>query len=530
MHVDLVVVGAGITGLTAAWEAHCQGASVVVLEAGDRPGGKLQTSQVAGFAVDESADAFLARRPEAMDLCAELGLDTELVAPATGRAYVWVDGQLRPLPESQLLGVPTDLGAVASTGILTPAGVARAREDLRRDGARSGGSLGDDRRGSDSGGFTDRPDSGSGHDEPHGVGDRPDDSDEAVGALIRRRLGDEVLDRLVAPLVGGIWAGDCDRLSLFTATPALAEARQRDSSLIRGAAQVRAAATAAHTADLAAEGDPGDRSGSILGPEPVQKRAISAPRIHESAERPVFLAPRGGMGRLVDALVAALGDRVRTGQPVERIMPLPPGSSGRWRVEPAGLSANAVVVATPAFAAAPLVAGHCRSAAEALAAIDYASVALVTLAVSRDGVDHPLDGSGFLAPPSLGRTVTACSWASSKWEHLAGDGTTVLLRASVGRDGAEQALRLPDEQLMQLLLADLHDMMGLRTDPVDVRITRFAKSLPQPRPGHLDRVASLEADLAAVAPGLAVAGAWARGVGIPACIQSGRTAADAVLT
>ncbi|MFS8585922.1 MAG: FAD-dependent oxidoreductase, partial [Acidimicrobiia bacterium] len=172
-HVDLAVVGGGISGLAAAWEGERRGASVAVLEAADRPGGKLQTSSLAGVPLDEAADAFLARVPAAVELCDELGIATELVAPASVGAYVWLDGRLRKLPPDQVLGVPTDLDAVAAAGLLSPAGVERAREDLTR------------------------PD-----DRPRGPGGEP--VDESVGDLVRRRLGDEVLDRLVGPLVGSV--------------------------------------------------------------------------------------------------------------------------------------------------------------------------------------------------------------------------------------------------------------------------------------------------------------------------------------
>ncbi|HEY8544060.1 MAG TPA: protoporphyrinogen oxidase, partial [Acidimicrobiales bacterium] len=209
---DLAVVGGGIAGLAAAWEARRRGADVVVLEAADRLGGRLRTSPVAGVPLDEAADGFLARVPEATELCRAVGLGDDLVSPATGAAWIWSGDALRKIPSEQLLGVPTDVDAVAASGILSPEGVARLREDLER------------------------PD------------DRPaDDADEAVGALVRRRLGAETLDRLVAPLIGGIWAADCDRLSLEVATPALVEARRQDPSLIRGAAAVRAANAARAT-------------------------------------------------------------------------------------------------------------------------------------------------------------------------------------------------------------------------------------------------------------------------------------------
>ena len=435
---------------------------VVLLEAGERVGGKLRTSRLGGAEVDESADAFLARVPEAVDLCDELGIAADLVAPATGAAYLWLDGGLRRMPADQLLGIPTDLDALAAGGLLSPDGVERARRDL---------TLPDDRP--------------------------PAGTDESVGDLVRRRLGDEVLDRLVAPLVGSIYAGDCDRMSLQVSAAQIAAARDRDPddpSLVRAAAALR-------------------------------RQAVDT-------GRPVFLAPRGGVGRLADRLHEALGDAVRTGSRVEGLGP--DGTGWRLAVDgPDGstsdVGADAVVVATPAFVAAPLLSPITPDGAGLLAAIDHASVALLGLAVPRDGIDHPLDGSGFLVARDAGLLLTACSWTTSKWPHLDVDPDLVLLRASAGHDGDDRAFDLREHDLVAALLADLRATMGLRADPVDVRLTRWRSSFPQPRPGHLDRVDLLERTLAATAPRLAVTGAWARGVGIPACIRGARRAAASVL-
>jgi protoporphyrinogen/coproporphyrinogen III oxidase len=584
---DLAVVGGGITGLAAAWEAHRLGADVVLLEAGPLVGGKLRTSDFEGLPIEESADAFLARLPDAVELCHELGLGSDLVSPRTGRAFVWADGTLRPLPTEQLLGVPTDLDAVAASGILSPEGLARARRDLaaepdpdegRRDAGRRPGN-----------GTPGSPATGGEHgDEGRRDAGRPGEDtsasptttageggDEAVGALVRRRLGDEVLDRLVAPLVGGIWAGDCDRLSLETATPTLAEARRRNASLIRGAAAIRNRGYAPG-ADPTAEGEARqgpptgvDAGAGLAGPAGLGTRGLPAdvgrspgpdaggaaglgpgaghrPDPHPEAgpggqplgpaaggrdrPAPVFLAPRGGMSRLVEALRVALGDRVRTGVPVDRLHRVGGhDGGGHWRLEPVGVEADAVVVATPAFSAASLVAPHCGPAADALGAVEHASIVLVTLAVPRDGIDNALDGSGFLVPPTEGRLLTTCSWLSSKWEHLEGDGSVALLRASAGRDGDTRAMDLDDDTLVRRLGDDLGETMGLRVEPTAVRVNRWADSFPQPRPGHLARVAALETTLSREAPGLAVAGAWARGLGIPACIRSGRRAAADLL-
>ncbi|HEX5365121.1 MAG TPA: protoporphyrinogen oxidase [Acidimicrobiales bacterium] len=449
--VDVAVVGAGISGLAAAWEARRRGARVVVLEAAPSPGGKLRTSPFAGVALDEAADAVLAREPDAVDLLAELGMAGDLVSPATGAAHVYLDGALRKVPPQQLLGVPTDLDAVAAAGLLSPEGLARARADLTA--------------------ADDRPSPGS---------------DEAVGALVRRRLGGEVLERLVGPLVGSIYAGDCDALSLQVSAAQLAAARDldpADPSLVRAAAALRARAT--------------------------------------GTGRPTFVAPAGGMAALVGALADALGDDLRPGSPVRALTT----DGGRWRLDPAGVVADAVVVATPAFVTGPLLAPHAPAVADAIGDVEHASVALVALAVPSAGVGHPLDGSGFLVPQGAGLLLTACSWVDSKWPHLAVDRDVTLLRASVGRAGDDRPAALDDTELVAAVLADLATTMGLRASPLEVRVSRWPCSFPQPRPGHRDRVAGIEAALADVAPRVRLAGAWMQGVGVPACVRSGRRAA-----
>jgi len=187
-----------------------------------------------------------------------------------------------------------------------------------------------------------------------------------------------------------------------------------------------------------------------------------------------------------------------------------------------------VVLAVPAATAAELLRSHAARAATLLAAVPYASVALISLAVPREAVDRELDGSGFLVPRVEGRTITACSWTSAKWPHLVGEGTT-WLRASVGRDGADAALSRSDDALVEAVLTDLGDTMALRGRPTQVRVSRWMDSFPQYRPGHLQRVDAVDDDLAAVAPEVAVAGAALRGLGIPACVRQGTAATRRVL-
>ena len=452
--VDAVVVGAGITGLVAARELALGGASVALVDPAP-VGGKLRTTAFDGGGLDEAADAFLARVPEGVDLCRALGIEGELVSPTARRAYVWSGGALRLLPEAQVLGVPTDLDELAASGIVSPEGIARAGRDLA---------------------------------EPLAS---PSD-DVAIGSLFRDRLGDEVVDRLVDPLVGGINAGAVDALSLAATVPQLdAAARSGAPSLIEACR--------------------------------AQRAAVADP------SAPVFFAPRGGMGALVDALVADVGrfgvEAIALGATqLER-------DGADWVVELSDgrrLAAERVVLAGPAGVSGALVAPHAARAGALLDAIPYASVALVALAVDRGSIDRALDGSGFLVPRVEGRTITACSWTSSKWPHLHGAGT-VWLRASVGRDGDAAALERSDDALVDAVVADLGDTMALVGPVTESRVTRWPGSFPQYRPGHLTRVDDIDADLAASAPGVVVAGSALRGLGIPACIRQAHAAVTRLL-
>lgn len=451
---DVVVIGGGITGLTAARDLLIAGAAVTLVEP-DRPGGKLRTSPFAGGALDDAADAFLARVPEGVELCKELGIDGDLVSPAARRAYVWSRGELRLLPENQVLGVPTDLDELAASGIVSTSGLERARVDLST------------------------------------PLDAPTD-DVAIGALMRARLGDEVTDYLVDPLVGGINAGDTDRLSLAATVP------QLDVAARSGAA-------------------------SLIEACRIQRAAMSDPTA------PVFFAPRAGMGALAGAL---LDDATALG--LDLVADLATGlerDGGRWRIALEGgraLMADSMVIATPAGVAALLLRPHATRASTLLGTIPFASVAMLSIAVDAAAIDRELDGSGYLVPRLERRTISACSWATSKWPHLA-DGSTVWLRASVGRDGDERALTLDDESLVAAVLADLADTMQLRGAVDEVRVSRWPGSFPQYRPGHLDRVAAIDADLESATPTVVVAGAALRGLGVPACIRQGRAAAGRVL-
>ena len=474
----VAVVGAGIAGLSAAYELRRAGVEVVVFEAADRPGGKLQTRQFVGMDLDEGADSFLARVPWGVQLCRDLGLGEELISPSVGAAQVVHQGRLAPLPEGLLLGVPTDLDALARSGLLSEAGLAAVQADADR-----AGTTGTSR----------------------GVNSDIDVSgDVAVGALVRSRLGDEAFEVLVDPLLSGVNAGQADELSAQLGAAQLLAAARTDPSLIGGARAVAAAGLAAATA--AAES-----TGTAAG----------------STRPPIFYAIPGGMGRLVAALVEAIGaERVRCGQPVTALQPAPAG----YQLTVAGgtITVDAVVLATPAPVSAHLLRPFAGLVAAGLDELRYASVALVGLAYRRDQLPGALDSSGFLVPRRAGLFLTACSWSSSKFAHLGADGI-VRLRASVGRSDDTRFATLSDEEIVARIQAELVDLMGIEGDPLAWRVRRWMGSLPQYRPGHTDNVERWETALAQSLPGVVLAGAALRGLGVPACIASGQAAARSLL-
>ncbi|MFI6207741.1 protoporphyrinogen oxidase [Streptomyces sp. NPDC051041] len=450
----VVVIGAGIAGLAAAHRLLGHGSRVTVLEAAERVGGKLLPGEIAGVRVDLGAESMLARRPEAVGLAHEVGLADRLQPPATATASLWTRGALRPMPRGHVMGVPGTASALA--GVLSEEGLER----IGRDADLPRTEIGDD---------------------------------VAVGEYVAARLGREVVDRLVEPLLGGVYAGDAYRISMRLAVPQLFRAARTHTSLLEAV------------------------------------RAVQAGAAGGQGTGPVFMGVEGGVGTLPLAVaesVRARGGEILTGTPVTRLRREAPTG---WRVVAGDrvLRADAVVVAVPAPAAAGLLRAEAPAAAAELAAVEYASMALVTLAYRRADAALP-EGSGFLVPPVDGRTVKASTFASNKWGWIAAeDPGLVVLRTSVGRYGETEILQRDDADLVEASRRDLREATGLDAVPVAARVTRWDGGLPQYPVGHHARVARIREHVAGL-PGLAVCGAPYDGVGIPACIASAYAAVDQI--
>ncbi|MEU0438656.1 protoporphyrinogen oxidase [Streptomyces sp. NPDC006186] len=458
----VVVIGAGIAGLAAAHRllggtpaGHPP--RVTVLEASERVGGKLLPGEIAGVRVDLGAESMLARRPEAVALAREAGLTERLEPPATASASLWTRDTLRPMPKGHIMGVPGAASALA--GVLSPEGLARVERDAEL--------------------------------PPTEVGE-----DVAVGAYVAARVGREVVDRLVEPLLGGVYAGDAYRLSMRMAVPQLFEAARTHSSLTEAVREIQARQNA-----------------QAVTPAP-----------------PVFMGIRGGIGSLPLALADSLrarGAEILTGTPVTALDRTPDGG---WNITVGDrvLRADAVVLATPAGAAARLLGAVSPQAAAELKSIEYASMALITLAFRRKDAEGalPAGSSGFLVPPVDGHTIKASTFASNKWGWIAEqDPDVVVVRTSVGRYGETEILRRDDADLVDVSRRDLKEATGLDAVPLETRVVRWDDGLPQYPVGHHARVARIRA-LVAELPGLAVCGAPYDGVGIPACIASAYAAVD----
>lgn len=460
---DVAIVGGGITGLSVAYMLRYgtddrspppgHAPTTTLLEASPRFGGKVRTVEFDGIPLDVGADAFLARRPEGERLVRRLGLADRMETPRTGQVWLWTRGRLRPLPEGTVLGAPASLIGLLRSGVLSPRGVIRAALEplLPRE---------------------------------------PRLPDRSVADLVDERYGSEVTDRLVEPLLGGVYAGVASGLSVAATAPPLDDAARSGRSVVMGLRRHR--------------------------------------RMTRRDGRPVFFTIRGGLGTVIDALVDAVDDQdLRRNVPVRHLERAGEG----WRLELADghkVDARTVVLTVPAFAAAPLLKTVAPRASDELRDIEYASVAVVSLAYPPEAASQAPEGSGMLVPRSEGRLVKAATWSSRKWPHYA-EHDHFLVRCSVGRIGDSRALDLADDALIHAADEELREAMGLRLRPLAARVTRWDRALPQYGVGHRERVQTIRGELEESAPGIHVAGAAYDGVGLAPCVAQAERVAEAIL-
>lgn len=459
------VVGGGIAGLSTAYRLQQLAAErgmaleIQLFERESRLGGKILTDRVDGFIIEGGPDTFVSTKPWGLALARELGLEGRLIGTDMERRKVFVvhRGRLVEMPDGLAMMVPTEVWPVLRSPLLSPIGKIRMGLDLLLP-ARNGA------------------------------------ADESLGTFISRRLGRQVYERLIEPLMSGIYAGDGDRLSLQATFPFLKDWERRYGSLARGALAMR------------------------------QGRASSA---GSNGRRSVFLTPRHGLAELVEALAAALQTvTLHLGSPVQPIRL----EGERYLLRTAFTEEQAfdiLILAAPAYAGAGLVEGIDADLASDLRSIEYVTSATVSLAFREKDIGHPLNGHGYVIPRREGRPALACTWTSTKFPHRAPEGS-VLLRLFFGRAGQEQPELAAEADLIRLARSEVAETMGIHATPLFARSFRWPRAMPQYNLGHPALLQAIDQRMQRW-PGLYLAGAAYRGIGIPDCIHSGQQAAEAAI-
>jgi oxygen-dependent protoporphyrinogen oxidase len=469
----VVIVGGGIAGLTAAFILHEQAAGAgmplacTLVEAGREWGGKIVTHRAGDLTIEAGPDSFLSQKPWGIELCRKLGLTGRLINTNEHqkKTFVYSRGRLRELPEGLVVIVPTKLGPFLRSGLISWPGILRMGMDLALPGRRASLERGD----------------------------------ESMASFFSRRLGREAFERVVEPLMAGIYAGDAAQISLRATFPRFLDLERKHGSLIRGMLASRpAGAASGHT---------------------------------------MFVTLQGGLVELVQALLAKLaasGTKLMTQQSVAamRVRQTSTQHPIGWTYDltlesGAVISADAVVLATPAFVSADLVRPLSPIAAELLGAIPYASTATVSMAYKAGTLGAEISGFGFVVPRIERRDLLAATWTSLKWPHRAPDSQT-LVRCYLGGVGREKILQEDDAALIRRVRDELRSMAGVTGEPVYAEVNRWDRGMPQYTLGHLDRLETIQRSLDRY-PGLLLAGAAYRGIGIPDCIRDGTDAASGVI-
>lgn len=462
----IAVIGGGISGLSAANRLLelAPSSEVTLFESGDRLGGVIRTERHNDYLVESGADMFSTKDPWALGLCRRLGVDGELINTNSqhARAFIVYRGRLHPVPDGFALMTPGKFWPMVKTPLLGIGGKLRMAAE-------------------------------------YFIPARKDAADESLAAFVTRRMGRQVYERLVQPLIGGIYTADPTKLSMLAALPQFVEMERRHGGILKAILHTRRA-----------EG----------------KSAPSA----AGARYGLFVAPRDGMQRLIDAIAARLPSKsIQLNAPVRALTRRGPdgwsllvGSEGQRR------EFDAVIVATPAMRAAELLNEMDDALSRELRDIPYASASIVVLGYQRNQLRHPLDGFGVVVPQIEGSGILAASLASVKFAGRAAE-DRVLIRVFIGGACQPELAALPDRDLRKLATEELADLLGVDGQPEFCKIVRWSAAMPQYNVGHLDRVDRIEQRVATF-PTLALAGNAYRGVGIPFCVRSGEQAAEKVVS
>lgn len=470
----VVIIGGGIAGLAAAYSLRehqkpgDRDYEVIILEKNDRVGGNIRTEKADGFIIEGGPDCFLSEKPWAMELCKRIGLGDELLTTneENRRTFVLSGGRLHDLPEGVILMVPTKILPLATSSLISMSGKIRMAMELF-------------------------------------IPKRKDKGDETLGSFVRRRLGQEALDKIAEPLVAGVHAGDPETMSIRASFPKFVQLEEEYGSLIRG---------------------------MLKRMELLKKTRKAPPAGAEKKKVTMFMTLKNGLGILIDSLTSRLDGfkdtHIRKGVRVSGISKKGALYEIALEGEPS-ITADAVVVAAPAYSASALLSGLDSDLAQKLLTIPYVSTATVSIAFKKKEIRHPLNGFGFVVPKTEGRKIMAATWTSVKFKYRSPE-DSVLIRCFVGGSKNAELVSLNDGEMVGMVRAELKEIMGVDAEPVLARVYRWRNSMPQYTIGHEERIAAIEEKVAHY-PGLYITGSAYHGIGISDSVRNGEVVAKKIL-
>ncbi|MEY8351508.1 protoporphyrinogen oxidase [Bacillus cereus] len=460
MKKKVVIIGGGITGLTTAYylqkEIREKGLPVdtLLIEASGKLGGKIQTVRKDGFTIERGPDSFLERKESAARLAKELGLGDQLVNNATGQSFVLVNNRLHKMPSGSMMGIPTQITPFLFSGLFSPIGKVRAGFDFVLPRSKPV-------------------------------------SDQSLGQFFRRRLGNEVVENLIEPLLSGIYAGDIDQMSLMATFPQFYQVEQKYRSISLG------------------------------------MRNLAPKKEKDTAPKGIFLTLKTGLQSIVDKIEERLdAGTVVKGTRIEKVSKMGDGymitlSNGKE------VYADSIVVAASHKVLPSMFAQYKEF--RFFRNTPSTSVANVALAFPKEAIKRDINGTGFVVSRNSDFSITACTWTHKKWPHTTPEGK-VLLRCYVGRPGDEAIVEQTDEEIVQFILEDLQKTMDIKSNPDFTIVSRWKDAMPQYTVGHKDRMKKLTTFMDKELPGIYLAGSSYAGSGLPDCIDQGEAAVQRVLS
>jgi len=525
MSKHVIIIGGGISGLSTAYhlqeEARTAGLPLkfTLIDSDSRVGGKIKTEYIDGFTIDGGPDCFLSRKPWALQLCRKLGISDQLMGTNDDRRKTFVlnRGKLTPLPDGVLLIIPTRFAPFAFSTLISIPGKIRMGMDLI-------------------------------------IPPRRGDSDETVADFVRRRLGNEALDKIAEPLMSGIHISDPEYQSLLGSFPRFREMEKKHGSLIRAMLSQRSSShgngsakgPGAKHANASTNGKANGflenaREKLLYGGLRQVMRLVGVPMPHgrhtanspdgldPSKPLPMFVTMKKGLSQFVNKLAGQLedGNIVLNKKAVRLEKIYDNGSAPRYRVSTEDgdvFEGDAVIMATPAYVSAQLLSSINPRLADELNRIRYVTTSTVSMGFRLADVGKSFDGFGFVIPRKEERPITGCTWSSTKFNHRVPPGH-LLLRTFIGGPGHEHMAEKNDQDLVAMVREQLQSIMGLTATPVLTRIFRWNKANPQYDVGHLDRVSEMH-KMCETQPGLFLTGSAYEGVGVPDCVHQGQQAAQ----